>query len=153
MPIKRKKFREYRTPATRYLKSSTRRWYSYVNVLREQGKLNEQVETAIHNLTLEDLIVVKLELSTRTQKSPLFGMPLYDMLETIVAEAMMKYAVSVTTTPSEAAASLGIALDTLRKNMHQFKIFDFIPKKEQVIKMKERAKELRDSRKKRNTPE
>jgi len=151
MPIKRRKARNYQTPANRYLKNSTRRWFSYVNLLREQGKLNEQVETAIHNLTLEDLIVVKMELSTRTQKSPLFGIPLLDTIKTIVTEAMLKYAISVTLTPSEAAASLGISLDAFKKNIWDFKIYDFIPKREEMLKMKERAKEIRDRTKKKNT--
>jgi hypothetical protein len=151
MPIKRRKARNYQTPANRYLKNSTRRWFSYVNLLREQGKLNEQVETAIHNLTLEDLIVIKMELSTRTQKSPLFGIPLLDTIQTIVTEAMLKYAISVTLTPSEAAASLGISLDAFKKNIWDFKIYDFIPKREEMLKMKERAKEIRDRTKKKNT--
>jgi hypothetical protein len=133
MPRKKK---AYLTPAIKYLKDSTKRWVSFVNVLREQGKLNEQVETAIHNMTLEDLIAVKLELSSRTQKSPIYAIPLFETLEVIVRDAMLKFAISATRTPSEAAASLGISLEHFRSQMHEFKIYDYIPTKQEMLKRK-----------------
>ena len=131
-----RKKKKYVTPVIKYLKDSTKRWTSFINVLRDQGKLNEQVETLLHNMTLEDLIAVKLELSSRTQKSPLFGIPLYETLEVIVRDAIMKYAISATRTPSEAAASLGISLEHFRNQMHEFKMYDYIPTKHEVIKRK-----------------
>jgi hypothetical protein len=133
MPRKKK---AYLTPAIRYLKDSTKRWTSFINVLREQGKLNEQVETAIHNMTLEDLIAVKLELSSRTQKSPLYAIPLFDTLQVIVRDAMLKFAISATRTPSEAAAALGISLSYFRNQMHEFKIYDYIPTSRERLKRK-----------------
>jgi hypothetical protein len=111
----------------KYLYSTTKRWDSYVTRFRKAGMLNEQIETAINNLTLEDLIVIKLELSTRTQKSPLFGIPIWDTLNVIVRDALLKYAISVTQTPSEAAASVGLSLKQFRKNMKEFRMYNYIP--------------------------
>lgn len=110
----------------KYLIVSARRYHSFVEHLRKEGKLNETAETAINNLSLEDLIAVKLELSTKTLRSPLYQLPIWNNLEIIVREALIKFAVAVTKTPSEAAASLGINLKTLRKNMKQFHMLDYV---------------------------
>lgn len=112
--------------AEKYLMVTTKKYNSYVNYLRKQGKLNEAVETAINNLTLEEVIAVKLELGTKTLRSPIYQLPLWDHLEMIVRESLIKFAVSVANSPSEAAASLGINLKTLRKNMRQFHMFDYV---------------------------
>lgn len=112
----------------RYLIDNTDRWTSITKKLRQEGKLSEELEVAINNLTLEDLIALKLELSTRTQKSPIFALPLWKNLDKVVKDAVLKFAVSSTQTLSEGARSVGLDVSDFRKALKHFYIKDYFKK-------------------------
>ena len=88
-------------------KSKTK-YYSIINKLRKEKKINKEFESMLSNLTLEDLIALKLELSTRMVSNRLYGLPIWENLVRITQDAALKYAVSATKTQGEAMRFLGL---------------------------------------------
>lgn len=95
--------------ANRWLKNETKRWTSTLKKLRDQELIDESFEIMLANLTLEDIIAVKLELSSKTLHSPVYGVILYKSLIKVVKDAVLKYIVSTTRSTVDAAAALGIS--------------------------------------------
>jgi hypothetical protein len=117
------------TNPNKYLRESTRRWTSLLDVLRQEKKITEEFEIILNNLSLEDIIALKLDLSCRTQKSPVYGIPIWKNLDKVVKDAVLKFAVSTTQTPSEAARVLGLRLIQLKKVMKQYNLWQYFVKK------------------------
>jgi len=84
------------------------KYYSLINKLRKENKINREFELLVSNLTLEELIGLKLELSTKSVSGKLYGFPIWQALPKIVQEAVLKYAVSATKNTTEAMNFLGL---------------------------------------------
>ena len=82
--------------------------YSITKKLRKDKKSNEEFELMLNNLSLEELIALKLELSTVTVANRLYGIPLWSNITNIVQDAIIKYALSATRTQQEAMRFLGL---------------------------------------------
>ena len=100
---------------TKVNKKSKTKYYSLINKLKKENKINEEFEAIVSNLTLEDLIALKLELSTRPVKNRLYGLPIWNNLVRITQEAVLKYAISATRTQGEAMRFLGLRPDKFQK--------------------------------------
>lgn len=74
---------------------------------------------------MEEVIALKLELSSKTQGSPLYGIPIWHSLNDIVKDAVLKFAISTTQTSSEAARLLGLDQNQLLPLIKKFKIYDY----------------------------
>ena len=109
----------------KYILYSTKRWTSLLKKLREEKKINEEFEIVLHSLSLEDLIAIKLELSTKTLNSPLYGFPILKSMRQIAEEAALKFAFSTTRTAVEAAKVLGISKNEMLRFAKKYKIYDF----------------------------
>jgi transcriptional regulator of acetoin/glycerol metabolism len=109
----------------RYIDHTIKRYSSLLKKLKEEGKINEEFEVFLNGLSLEEVIALKLDLSSRTLKSPLYGLPLWYNLHQIVEDAIIKFAVSTTRTSSEAARVLGLSQRTLFKIMDKFFVYDY----------------------------
>lgn len=109
----------------RWLINETRRWTSLAKKFREEEIIDEHFEIFIRNISLEDLIALKLELSAKTMNSPLYGTQLWNMLKFIVKDAILKFAISSTYTPSEAAAFLGMDQNTLFRLTRKYGMWDY----------------------------
>ena len=105
--------------------NETKQWTSTLKKLRAEKKVNEEFEILLSNLSLEELIAIKLELTCKTLNSPLFGYPIWHMLDEIVRDAVLKFAVSTTRTTSEAAAFLGMNQDNLWKLIKKYGIWNY----------------------------
>lgn len=82
--------------------------YSISKKLRQDGKLNDELEVALNNLSLEELISLKCELASKQLSGRLMGMPLYSVITSVTREALIKYALGSTESNVEAAALLGL---------------------------------------------
>ena len=82
--------------------------YSLSKKLRQEKRSNDEFETMLSNLTLEEVIGLKLELSTKPVNNRLYGFPLWFNLTDIVRDAIFKYAYSATRTQVEAMRFLGL---------------------------------------------
>ena len=105
--------------------------YSIIKKLREERKTNEEFEIMLGNLTLEDIIALKLELSTRNISNRLYGMPIWYNLVSIVQDAVLKYALSSTRTQAEGAFFLGLRQQDFRSLIYKYKTRDFFILKEE----------------------
>ena len=97
MSWKRKKLRKGRNT-----------YYSLCKKLRQEKRSNDEFETMLGNLTLEEVIGLKLELSTKPVNNRLYGFPLWFNLTDIVRDAIFKYTYSATRTQIEAMRFLGL---------------------------------------------
>ena len=104
MSWKRKKLRKGRNT-----------YYSLSKKLRQEKKSNDEFEIMLANLSLEEVIGLKLEVSTKPVNNRLYGFPLWFNLTDIVRDAIFKYAYSATRTQMEAMRFLGLRPDKFQK--------------------------------------
>jgi len=84
------------------------RYYSISKKLKKESKSNDEFEVMLNNLSLEEIIALKLELAAKAAGGYLYGMPIWRSLRYIVESAVLKFALSTTRTRLEAARFLGL---------------------------------------------
>ena len=89
--------------------------YSLSKKLRQEKKSNDEFEIMLASLSLEEVIGLKLELSTKPVNNRLYGLPIWFNLTDIVRDAIFKYAYSATRTQVEAMRFLGLRPDKFQK--------------------------------------
>lgn len=94
---------------------SINRDFSILRNLKKQKKISKDLEILLNSLTLEEIIALKLELSSRSVGGKLYGFPLWFSLQDIVKESMFLFALSVTKTKGEASRFLGLTPKYFRK--------------------------------------
>ena len=87
---------------------------SFSTKLREDGKSNEAFEIMLSALTLEEILGLKLECSSRLTGGKLYGFNLWSNIVNITKEALYNAVISITNTNKEAARVLGINEQTLK---------------------------------------
>ena len=105
--------------------SLTRKNKSVISKLTNEGLLDNAVLISINNITLEDLIAIKLELSTRVLEGKYFGIPLWRSIKDMSHEAVLKTAVSICRSKTEAAAFLGMDYTDFRKLVKKYRVESF----------------------------
>jgi transcriptional regulator with GAF, ATPase, and Fis domain len=100
------------------------KYKSIVNDLLDQNIINESNLTFINSLTLEDLIAIKLELSARHINNKLYAFNLLNNTNRIVREAIIKFAISSTSSKISAARFLGIDYDSLQALIRKYNLED-----------------------------
>ena len=97
--------------------------YSLSNKLRKDGKSSEEFEILFNNLSLEEVIGLKLELASKFGlRGKMYGLPIWYSLRTIVKDAVLKYAVSATRSKREAARFLGLHEQSLNILLRKHKV-------------------------------
>ena len=96
--------------------------YSFRNKLKKEKKLNDSFEIILNSLTLEEIIGLKLELSSCYINNRLYNIPIYYNLLYIVKEACLKYALSACRTKGEAARMLGLTEANFQTELKKFDI-------------------------------
>ena len=105
--------------------SKKKKSYSIIRKLRKEGKLPEEMEIFVANLSLEDLIGLKLEISSKPVGGKLFGMPIWKSIPFIVRDAVLKTAISVCKTKSEAASLIGMKVEKMDILMKKYETTNF----------------------------
>jgi hypothetical protein len=106
--------------------------YSIINKLKKERKTNEEFEIMMNNLTLEEVIALKLELSTRGLASRSYGIPLWSNLLYVVQDAVLKYALSATRTKAEAMRFLGLKESSFFVLVKKYSLDDYFIDKEDI---------------------
>jgi len=75
---------------------------------------NKNFEYVLSNLTLEDLITAKLELSAKALNGKLFGYPIYKNVQHIVRESLVRFALRFCNSQEKAANLLGMNVRHLK---------------------------------------
>ena len=99
---------------------------SLLRKLRKEGKVNKKLENLINQITLEDLISIKLELAAETVNGKLFGFPIFKAVKQITKEAMVNFALSSTSSHRKAASLLGLSLSELKRYIKKYEINTFL---------------------------
>ena len=90
--------------------------------LRDRGKSNEAFEVMLSALTLEEIIGLKLECSSRLAGGKMYGFNLWSNIVDITKEALYNAVISVANTNKEATRILGISDDTFKTLKRKYKI-------------------------------
>mgnify|MGYP003638974590 FL=1 len=82
--------------------------YNLMMKLRAEEKSTEEFEVMLNNLSLEEIIGLKLQLASKVFGGKSYGMPIWKSMKEIVQDAILKYALSSCKTKREAARFLGM---------------------------------------------
>ncbi len=107
------------------MKTGKNLYYSISNKLQKDKKINDEFEIMINSLTLEEVIALKLELSTRSLRGKYYGFPIWKSLPELTRDAVLKYALSATRSKKEAARFLGISISELNTNLKNYQTESF----------------------------
>ena len=105
--------------------------YSMSNKLKKERRSNDEFEIMLSSLTLEEVIALKLELSTKPVSNRMYGFPIWNSLHTIVQDAVFKYAFSATRTQAEAMRFLGLKEQSFHIFRKRFGLDDYFVDKEE----------------------
>tara|TARA_Y100000310_G_C19957959_1_gene479902 strand:- start:68 stop:430 length:363 start_codon:yes stop_codon:yes gene_type:complete len=100
-------------------------YYSLRNKLKREKKITDDFEVVFNSLTLEELIGLKLELSTYNINNKLYNFPIWRNLDHIVKEACLMYALSCTRTKGEAALFLGLKENKFKDFVKKYKVENY----------------------------
>ena len=90
-------------------------YYSLSKKLRQEKKINTDFEIMLSNLSLEEVIGLKMEIASKPVNNRLYGLPVWKNLTSLVKDAIFKYAYSATRTQMEAMRFLGLRPDHFHK--------------------------------------
>ena len=102
--------------------------YSISSKLKRENKSNDEFEFRLNNLSLEEIIGLKLEIASRVIKGKFFGIPIYNSMLEVVKAAVVKYAFSCSFTRKEAITFLGVKPWTFKKLLHKYNIKNYFEK-------------------------
>ena len=98
---------------------------SIIKKLKDQHKINDSILTQINNLSIEDLLAVKLELSSAHMNNRLYGFDIWKQSNNIVKEALLKFAISTTKSKKDAARFLGLTYGEFKRVTSKYNVDKF----------------------------
>ncbi len=107
--------------------------YSLINKLLKEEKINEKFLFTLNQLSLEELIAVKLENSAKASGGNIFGIPIWNSLRDICRDASLKFAISAARTKAEAATFLGISIYTLKDYIKKYEVEEYFEENNETI--------------------
>ena len=106
--------------------------YSVVNKLLKEEKVTDRFLSQLNDLSLEEIIAVKLEIAAKASGGNIFGMPIWNSLRDICRDASLKFAISAARTKAEAANFLGISISTLKDYMKKYETKEYFEEKDET---------------------
>lgn len=103
--------------------------YSYSRALKEEGLSSPEFEAQLSQLSLEEVIGLKLEVSSRDLNGKLYGFPIWQSMPIIIKDALLKFANSSTKSQVDAARMLGLQPDKYHDLFKNFDGNNFLQKK------------------------
>ena len=97
-------------------------YYSFINKLIKEKKITDEFEVMLSSLTLEEIIAVKLELSSRYINNRLYNFPIWSSLNNIIKEAVLRYALSACRSYADSASFLGMNKRELKTLIKKYNI-------------------------------
>ena len=102
--------------------------YSRIETLLRDGLINKNFLSTMDNLQIEDLVAIKLELAVKAAGGYLYGLPIIQNTYSMVSEGVLKYALSVANTKTEASRIIGGDVANLNKKLKQFNLVEEVEK-------------------------
>ena len=107
--------------------------YSIIKKLKSEEKINDNTLNNINNISLEDLIAIKLELSTRYLYGKFYGIPIWRLTRHAVTDALLKTALSIARTKKEAARFLGVDYMEFNRYIKKYNTISFFEDTEKEV--------------------
>jgi len=104
--------------------------YSISRKLKEEGLINTEFEVKLANLPLEDIIALKLELTSQSFGGYFYGIPMWRITPFIIKEAVLKYAMSACYSKNDIVKFLGISKKDLMRLLKKYKIEEYFGESE-----------------------
>tara|TARA_B100001094_G_scaffold232451_1_gene227307 strand:+ start:680 stop:1027 length:348 start_codon:yes stop_codon:yes gene_type:complete len=103
------------------VKRKTKNYNSILNNIKNNYK-NKSFEFIINNLTLEELISAKLELSSKGLNGKLYGYPIFKNINQITKEALVRFSLRYSNSQKKAAALLGLSLSEFKSYIKKYNL-------------------------------
>ena len=117
--------------------------YSVIAKLQDEGKLGEQFCINLNQLSLEDLIAVKLELAAKSSGGNIYGIPIWYSIVDITRDACLRFALSATRTKMEAARFLGMHVSNFDMYIKKYGIKPyFVDREPEPLKLFEKLEKI-----------
>jgi hypothetical protein len=87
----------------------------------------------INNLSLEEVIALKLEMAAISAGRMMYGIPIYQSLTYIIRDAIIKYVYSATNSLKEAARMVGVNEMNFRKLVRYYRVNEYFENKKQKL--------------------
>ena len=98
---------------------------SIIKLLKDKKLINDNLLVCINNLSIEDLIAIKLETSANNINNRLYGFDIWRNSGYIIKEALLKFAISTTNSKKDAARFLGLTYSEFKRVVITYKVKDF----------------------------
>ncbi|MDC1160134.1 hypothetical protein OAT10_00120 [Luminiphilus sp.] len=104
--------------------------YSISRKLKEEGLINTEFEVRLASLPLEDIIALKLDLTSETLGGYFYGIPFWKIIPFIIKEAVLKYAMTACYSKKDVGRFLGIREKELFMLLKKYKIEEYFGESE-----------------------
>tara|TARA_R110000851_G_scaffold228005_1_gene380760 strand:- start:209 stop:547 length:339 start_codon:yes stop_codon:yes gene_type:complete len=101
---------------------------SIINKLKDNNLVSDDLLLLINILSLEDIIALKLELSSKFLKNRMYGFDIWRNSKYIVQDALLKFAISATDSKKDAARFLGLNYHTFLNLTKKYEIQKYFDK-------------------------
>lgn len=82
--------------------------FSFIEHIKNNNELiDDDFISKLSELTIEDIIALKLESSAKSFKGKMFGLPIWKKSKYFIRETLLKFAISVSTTYRQASSIIG----------------------------------------------
>ena len=98
--------------------------YNLKNKLLKESKIDKQFLEKLSFITLEDLITLKLLVSTESLKGKIFNFPFLKYTTDICKEAIVRFALSVSNNRKEASLILGMKKADFINYLREYDLID-----------------------------
>ena len=98
---------------------------SVIKLLKEKNLINDKLLVCVNQLSIEDLIAIKFELSANNINNRLYGFDIWRNSGYIIKEALLKFAISTTKSNKDAARFLGLTYSEFNKGMTTYKVKNY----------------------------
>lgn len=95
---------------------------SFISNLKKEDRINENFLNIVSDLTLEELIGIKIEMASRLFRGKLYGIPLWISMPRVTKESMLRVAVSLCKTKTDIASFLGLTIEQLNDILRNYNI-------------------------------
>ena len=93
------------------MSSKKQKNYSFINIMRQKRRINENFLNTLSSLSLEEVIALKLELAIQNINNKLYNFPLWQSMPNITRDALLRYAMSACQSKRDMARFLGIPIN------------------------------------------
>jgi hypothetical protein len=98
---------------------------SIVSKLINDGIASEDLLVLVNSISLEDIIALKLELSSRILQNRFYGFDIWRNTNYIVKDALLKFAIANTNSKKDAARFLNLNYSAFSRLIKKFEVDKF----------------------------